>query len=112
MASAQRTPRDIPFEADAEYQRLVEQHRQYEAELQKISKSPYLNSEDLLEEIKLKKMKLHCKDEMERIAGGPRQDEDDNRQDGESHQRLNQPREDEPDQATCPTPARRRTGRT
>jgi len=41
---------------------------QYEAELQKISKSPYLNSEDLLEEIKLKKMKLHCKDEMERIA--------------------------------------------
>ena len=68
MATAQRTPRDIPFEADAEYQRLVEQHRQYEAELQKISKSPYLNSEDLLEEIKLKKMKLHCKDEMERIA--------------------------------------------
>src|SRR5213079_3729520 len=68
MASAQRTPRDIPFEADAEYQRLAEQHRQYEAELQKISKSPYLNSEDLLEEIKLKKMTLHCKDEMERIA--------------------------------------------
>jgi uncharacterized protein YdcH (DUF465 family) len=68
MASAQRAPRDIPFETDAEYQRLAEQHRQYEAELQKISKSPYLNSEDLLEEIKLKKLKLHCKDEMERIA--------------------------------------------
>ena len=68
MASPQRTPRDIPFETDAEYQRLAEQHRQYEAELQKISKSPYLNSEDLLEEIKLKKLKLHCKDEMERIA--------------------------------------------
>jgi uncharacterized protein YdcH (DUF465 family) len=68
MATAQRAPRDILFEADAEYQRLAEQHRQYEAELQKISHSPYLNSEDLLEEIKLKKMKLHCKDEMERIA--------------------------------------------
>ena len=68
MASVQRTPRDIPFEADAEYQRLAEQHKQYDAELQKISKSPYLNSEDLLEEIKLKKLKLHCKDEMERIA--------------------------------------------
>jgi uncharacterized protein YdcH (DUF465 family) len=68
MASVQRTPRDIPFEADAEYQRLAEQHRQYDAELQRISKSPYLNSEDLLEEIKLKKLKLHCKDEMERIA--------------------------------------------
>ena len=68
MATAQRAPRDILFEADAEYQRLAEQHRQYEAELQKISHSAYLNSEDLLEEIKLKKMKLHCKDEMERIA--------------------------------------------
>jgi uncharacterized protein YdcH (DUF465 family) len=68
MASAQRAPRDILLQTDAEYQRLVEQHRQYEAELQRISKSPYLSSEDLLEEIKLKKMKLHCKDEMERIA--------------------------------------------
>ena len=68
MASVQRTPRDIPFETDSEYQRLAEQHRQYETELQKISRSPFLNSEDLLEEIKLKKMKLHCKDEMERIA--------------------------------------------
>jgi len=42
--------------------------REYELELQLISKSPYLNAEDLLEEIRLKKMKLHCKDEMERIA--------------------------------------------
>ncbi len=41
MATVQRTPRDIPFETDAEYQRLAEQHRQYEAELQRISKSPY-----------------------------------------------------------------------
>jgi len=68
MASAQRAPRDILLQTDAEYQRLAEQHRQYEAELQRISKSPYLNSEDLIEEIRLKKMKLHCKDEMERIA--------------------------------------------
>jgi uncharacterized protein YdcH (DUF465 family) len=68
MASVQRAPRDILLQTDADYQRLAEQHQQYEAELQKISKSPYLNSEDLLEEIKLKKMKLHCKDEMERIA--------------------------------------------
>ena len=68
MASAQRAPRDVLLLTDAEYQRLAAQHRQYDAELQRISKSPYLNSEDLLEEIKLKKMKLQCKDEMERIA--------------------------------------------
>ena len=32
---------------------------------------------------------------MERIASGPGQDEDDDRQDGQGHQRLNQPRQDE-----------------
>jgi uncharacterized protein YdcH (DUF465 family) len=68
MASFARAPRDILLEADADYQRLLEQHQKYEAELQRISRAPYLSSEDLLEEIKLKKMKLHCKDEMERIA--------------------------------------------
>ncbi len=68
MASAQRAPRDVLLQTDAEYRRLAEQHRQYDAELQRISNSPYLSSEDLLEEIRLKKRKLQCKDEMERIA--------------------------------------------
>ena len=68
MASAQRYPRDILLQTDAEYQRLAEQHSKYEAELQKLSATPYLSSEDLLEEIRLKKMKLYCRDEMERIA--------------------------------------------
>ncbi len=68
MAAMQRNPRDILLVADVDYQRLFEQHEKYESELQRILKEPFLNSEDLLEEIKLKKMKLHCKDEMERIA--------------------------------------------
>ena len=68
MASLQRTPRDILLDTDADYRRLFEEHEKYEAELQKIITSSFLSSEDLLEEIKLKKMKLHCKDEMERIA--------------------------------------------
>lgn len=68
MPSSQRNPRDILLDTDAEYQRLVEQHSKYEAELQRLTKAPYLSSEDLLEEIKLKKMKLYCKDEMQRIA--------------------------------------------
>ena len=68
MATAQRAPRDILLDTDAEYQRLAEQHSKYEAELHRITTSGFLSSEDLLEEIKLKKMKLYCKDEMERIA--------------------------------------------
>ena len=68
MATAQRSPRDVIGETDAEYQRLAEQHRQYDVQLQQLFRSPYLNSEDLIEEIRLKKLKLHVKDEMERIA--------------------------------------------
>ena len=68
MATLQRSPRDILLDTDAEYQRLAEQHSKYEAELQKLNSDTYLNAEALLEEIKLKKMKLYCKDEMERIA--------------------------------------------
>jgi uncharacterized protein YdcH (DUF465 family) len=68
MATLARNPRDILLDTDAEYHRLAEQHAKYEAELQKLTSDPYLNSEHLQEEIKLKKMKLHCKDEMERIA--------------------------------------------
>ena len=68
MADMQRNPRDILLDSDADYRRLAEQHKKLEAELQSILKAPYLSSEDLLEEIKLKKLKLHCKDEMERIV--------------------------------------------
>jgi uncharacterized protein YdcH (DUF465 family) len=68
MATAQRAPRDLIIHSDAEYQRLAEKHQQYEIELQNLSHSPYLNSEDLIEEIRLKKLKLHVKDQMERIA--------------------------------------------
>jgi hypothetical protein len=68
MATLARTPRDILLDTDVEYQRLAEQHAKYESELQKLTSDPYLNSEHLVEEVKLKKMKLYCKDEMERIA--------------------------------------------
>jgi len=67
VAELQRNPRDVIVEADVEYQRLSEKHRQYEAELQNLTRSPYHNSEDLIEEIRLKKLKLHVKDEMERL---------------------------------------------
>jgi len=68
MASPARNPRDVISETDAEYQRLAEQHHQYESKLQELSRSPFHSSEDLIEEIRLKKLKLHVKDEMERIA--------------------------------------------
>ena len=68
MATTARNPRDLLLESDAAYLHLAEQHRKYEAELHKIATSQFLSSEDLLEEIKLKKLKLHVKDEMEQLA--------------------------------------------
>jgi uncharacterized protein YdcH (DUF465 family) len=76
MATLARNPRDIPLDTDAEYQRLSEQHAKYAAELQKLTSDPYLSAEHLLEEAKLKKMKLYCKDEMERIAASIRHGRD------------------------------------
>ena len=50
---------------DPEYQRLLQEHSRYEAQLEQLTKSPYLSSEDLLQEVKLKKLKLLVKDAME-----------------------------------------------
>lgn len=51
---------------DQEYQKLVQQHSEYEAQLIQLAHSSYLNLEDLQREITLKKLKLRVKDEMER----------------------------------------------
>ena len=54
---------------DTEFQRLALEHSRYEAQLEQLTRHPYLNSEDLLLEAMLKKLKLRVKDEMEqRIA--------------------------------------------
>jgi hypothetical protein len=67
MAILPTNPREILPELDIEYQRLAQEHSQYEEELQSLAKSSYLNSEDLLQQIKLKKLKLRVKDQMEQI---------------------------------------------
>jgi uncharacterized protein YdcH (DUF465 family) len=51
---------------DAEFRRLVLEHDRYEEQLQELTTAPYVNSENILLESKLKKKKLRVKDEMER----------------------------------------------
>ena len=68
MSILQRDLRDRLLEVDGEYQRLAHEHFQYEAELERLSKSPYHSSEDLQQEVELKKRKLRIKDRMEQIA--------------------------------------------
>ncbi|HTU32527.1 MAG TPA: DUF465 domain-containing protein [Candidatus Acidoferrum sp.] len=53
---------------DPEFRRLAEEHSRCESQLEQILKQTYLNSEDLIQETYLKKLKLRLKDEMELIV--------------------------------------------
>ena len=66
MSTTLRDIREQLLSGDPEFQRLAQEHSIYEAELQQLSKSPYLNSEVILQEANLKKLKLRVKDEMEK----------------------------------------------
>jgi hypothetical protein len=46
----------------AEIDRLHEEHRNYAQRLEELLQKPYLSTEEQIEEIKLKKLKLHTKD--------------------------------------------------
>jgi hypothetical protein len=46
----------------AEIDRLHAEHRHYAQRLEELLQKPYLSTEEQIEEIKLKKLKLHAKD--------------------------------------------------
>jgi hypothetical protein len=46
----------------AEIERLQAEHRRYAQRLEELVQKPYLTTEEQIEEIKLKKLKLHAKD--------------------------------------------------
>ena len=45
-----------------EINRLHDEHRHYAQRLEELLQKPYLSTEEQIEEIKLKKLKLHAKD--------------------------------------------------
>ena len=46
----------------AEIERLQAEHRSYAQRLEELVQKPYLTTEEQIEEVKLKKLKLHAKD--------------------------------------------------
>ena len=52
---------------DPHFRKLVEKHQEYDRRLVELQSNRWLNDEERLEEVKLKKMKLAAKDEMESI---------------------------------------------
>ncbi len=50
-----------------EFRRLTQEHSQYAQRLESLSNLRFLSEEEKLEEVRLKKLKLRLKDEMEKI---------------------------------------------
>ncbi|HZU23417.1 MAG TPA: DUF465 domain-containing protein [Terriglobales bacterium] len=50
-----------------EFRRLAQEHTQYAQRLDSLIQKKYLSEDEKLEEVRLKKLKLRLKDEMERI---------------------------------------------
>lgn len=49
-------------EVISEIERLHAEHHRYDQRLAELASKPYLSAEEQLEEVKLKKLKLHAKD--------------------------------------------------
>jgi uncharacterized protein len=55
------------LQSDEEFRNLATQHHELEERLQSLSSKSYLSDTEQLEEVTLKKKKLHLKDRMEEI---------------------------------------------
>ena len=53
---------------DPEYQRLHQEHARYVAQLEQLACKTYLSEAEQLDEIRLKKLKLRAKDQMETLV--------------------------------------------
>ncbi len=67
MAMTSQEIRQSLLANDPEFRKLAEEHSRCESQLDQILKSSYLNSDDLMQETALKKLKLRLKDRMELI---------------------------------------------
>ena len=50
-----------------EFRRLASEHSQYAQQLDSLTNKKYLSEEEKVEEVRLKKLKLHLKDQMESL---------------------------------------------
>ena len=61
------TPRDQVLAGHEELQRLVQEHSQYSQRLDSLTQKRYLTDDEKLEEVRLKKLKLRLKDQMQSL---------------------------------------------
>ncbi len=54
--------------SNGDYQRLSQEHARYAAQLDQLARKYYLTEQEKLEEVRLKKLKLRLKDQMEMLV--------------------------------------------
>ena len=64
MSTPTEAIRDKSMADNNEYQRLHSEHTRYAVELERLESKPFLTEEEKVDEIRLKKLKLHLKDQM------------------------------------------------
>ncbi len=57
------------IQTDEHFRELVEQHREYNRLVDELEQKAALSTQEEVEEHRLKKLKLHLRDEIERIMG-------------------------------------------
>ncbi len=67
------TPNDALLANHEELRRLAQEHLQYSTRLDSLTQKRYLSEDEKLEEIRLKKLKLRLKDQMQSIERQYRQ---------------------------------------
>jgi uncharacterized protein YdcH (DUF465 family) len=61
------TPREQLLTSHDQFQRLVQEHSQYSQRLESLTQKRYLTDDEKLEEVRLKKLKLRLKDQMQTL---------------------------------------------
>jgi uncharacterized protein len=61
------TSREPILTGHDEFQRLVQEHSQYSQRLESLTEKRYLTDDEKLEEVRLKKLKLRLKDQMQSL---------------------------------------------
>jgi len=67
------TPKDQLLTNHDEFRRLAQEHTQYSKRLDSLTQKRYLSEDEKLEEVRLKKLKLRLKDQMQSIERQYRQ---------------------------------------
>lgn len=67
-ATSEKAVADHLLQTNEEYQRLARQHADYDRRLSQLAELHHPNLDEQVEETRLKKLKLHLKDKMQKLV--------------------------------------------